>query len=162
MDHTTDYYSLLGIKRSANPTEIKQAYRKMVFRYHPDRNPEDDQAAEMFKQVLEAYETLSDGERRAAYDEANQPAEEPRQEDQDRKEQFGNHASNGFRFTHEFKNKVEPEPKCPQCSVTGVDQIVSRKGGGGSGRGKQFIVSPFNVIFCSRCGHVYGVTVTSS
>ena len=61
--HTTDYYSLLGIKRSANPTEIKQAYRKMVFRYHPDRNPEDDQAAEMFKQVLEAYETLSDGER---------------------------------------------------------------------------------------------------
>ena len=162
MDHTTDYYSLLGIKRSANPTEIKQAYRKMVFRYHPDRNPEDDQAAEMFKQVLEAYETLSDGERRAAYDEANQPAEEPRQEDQDRKEQFGNHASNGFRFTHEFKNKVEPEPKCPQCSVTGVDQIVSRKGGGGSGRGKQFIVSPFNVIFCNQCGHVYGVTGASS
>jgi hypothetical protein len=45
--------------------------------------------------------------------------------------------------------------------VTGSDYIVSRKGGTGAARGKQFILAPFNIIFCSECGHVYGVTPTS-
>ena len=162
MENTIDYYSLLGIQRHANPSEIKQAYRKMVFRYHPDRNPDDDQAAEMFKQVLAAYETLSDSEKRANYDDVTRPAEEAPKRDQDHKGQFGENLNHAFRSTHEFKAKVEPEPKCPQCSVAGVDHIVSRKGGSGSSRGKQFILSPFNVIFCNQCGHVYGVTGASS
>ena len=162
MENTTDYYSLLGIKRHANPGEIKQAYRKMVFRYHPDRNPDDEQAAEKFKQVLEAYETLSDTEKRATYDDATRRVEDAPKEDQDHKEQFGENVNHGFRFTHEFKTRIEPEPRCPQCSAAGVDHIVSRKGGSGSSRGKQFILSPFNVIFCKQCGHVYGVTGASS
>jgi curved DNA-binding protein CbpA len=162
LENTTDYYSLLGIERSAGASEIKQAYRRMVFRYHPDRNPDDDQAADMFKQILEAYETLSDSEKRSTYDEVTRPAEEPEKEDADQKEQFGDNINQGFRFTHEFKNKVEPEPKCPKCSAAGVDHIVSRKGGSASSRGKQFVLAPFNVIFCNQCGHVYGVTANFS
>ena len=83
-------------------------------------------------------------------------------EEENQGEQFGDNVNQGFRFSHEFKSKVVPEPKCPHCSVVGVDHIVSRKGGTGSSRGKQFILSPFNIIFCRQCGHVYGVAGTSS
>ena len=133
----------------------------MVFRYHPDRNPADELAAEKFKQVLEAYETLSDSDKKGIYDEATRPLEEETEEE-NQGEQFGDNVNQGFRFSHEFKSKVVPEPKCPHCSVVGVDHIVSRKGGTGSSRGKQFILSPFNIIFCRQCGHVYGVAGTSS
>ena len=162
LDTLIDYYSLLGIQRNANSNEIKRAYRKMVFRYHPDRNPDDDQAAEKFKQILDAYETLSDVGKKAVYDEVTRPLEEETEEEPDQPNQFGGNVNQGFQFSHEFKAKIEPEPKCPRCSVVGVDHIVSRKGGSGSTRGKQFILSPFSVIFCSECGHVYGVTGTSS
>ena len=55
LENIVDFYSLLGLKRSASEVEIKQAYRKMAFRYHPDRNPGDKQAAEKFTEVLQAY-----------------------------------------------------------------------------------------------------------
>ena len=162
MDTTIDYYSLLGIQRNADSNEIKRAYRKMVFRYHPDRNPDDDEAAQKFKQILEAYEILSDVGKKTAYDEVTRPFDEETEEEQDQQNQFGGNVNQGFQFSHEFKGKIEPEPKCPRCSVVGVDHIVSRKGGSGSSRGKQFILAPFNIIFCNQCGHVYGVTGTSS
>jgi len=162
LDATFDYYSLLGIKRSASQEEIKRAYRKAEFRYHPDRNPGDGEAAGKFKQVLDAYEVLSDATRRANYDQATGPAdakgaaqEEPAKEEPSQADFDPN---NGFRFTRDFKSKAEPEPKCPSCSVVGTDQIISRKAGSSSSRGKQFILSPVNIIFCSACGHVYGVT----
>lgn len=162
MDTNVDYYSLLGVKRNASPDEIKRAYRKLVFRYHPDRNPGSGEAADKFKQILDAYTTLSDASKRSVYDAVTHPAgaeEEP--EDEPPKEsgrQFGDDFGNAFRFSQEFKTKVEPEPKCPSCSATGTEHIVSRKGGGGSARGKQFVLAPFNVIFCNACGYVYGVT----
>ena len=166
MDTSSDYYSLLGLKRSASAEEVKRAYRKAVFRYHPDRNPGDNEAAGKFKQVLDAYAVLSDNKKRANYDQMTQPAEA---EDEAEKEQFereepkfGDGLGQGFNFTQDFKAKVEPEPKCPSCSVVGIDHIVSRKAGAGSARGKQFILAPFNIIFCNACGHVYGVTPTSS
>jgi hypothetical protein len=53
------------------------------------------------------------------------------------------------------------EPQCPKCAVTGTDYIVSKKGGTSGARGKQFILAPFHIIFCSECGHVYGVTGAS-
>lgn len=153
-----DYYSLLGISRNASPAEIKQAYRKMVFRYHPDRNPGDRDAAEKFKQVLEAYGVLSDSAKRADYDQATRPEGEGPRERESREETFGASPGDGFRFSYEFKQKVEPQPKCPQCAAVGIEYVVSRKGGSGGTRGKQFVLSPFNIIFCSECGHVYGVT----
>jgi len=62
-----DYYEVLGISRDATEEEIKKAFRKLAFEYHPDRN-RDDGAAEKFKEVNEAYEILSDANKRAAYD----------------------------------------------------------------------------------------------
>jgi curved DNA-binding protein CbpA len=162
LDTSVDYYSLLGVKRNASSDEIKRAYRKLVFRYHPDRNPGNGEAADKFKQVLDAYTTLSDASKRSVYDAVTHPAgaeEEPEEEQPKEKgRQFGDDFGNAFRSSQEFKTKVEPEPKCPSCSATGTDHIVSRKGGGGSSRGKQFVLAPFNVIFCSACGYVYGVT----
>ncbi|MCC7519160.1 MAG: molecular chaperone DnaJ [Verrucomicrobiae bacterium] len=63
-----DYYEVLGVSRSANDEEIKKAYRKMALKYHPDRNQGDKAAEEKFKEVSEAYEALSDREKREAYD----------------------------------------------------------------------------------------------
>jgi molecular chaperone DnaJ len=63
-----DYYEVLGIERSANEEEIKKAYRKQALKFHPDKNPGDKAAEEKFKEVGEAYEALSDPQKRAAFD----------------------------------------------------------------------------------------------
>ena len=63
-----DYYEILGIGNSASTEEIKKAYRSMAFKYHPDRNPNDPDAEHKFKEAAEAYEVLSDSEKRTVYD----------------------------------------------------------------------------------------------
>ena len=65
-----DYYEILGVNRDADGDTIKKAYRKLAMKHHPDRNPEDKNkgAEEKFKEAKEAYEVLSDAEKRAAYD----------------------------------------------------------------------------------------------
>jgi len=63
-----DYYTTLNVPRGAKDEEIKKAYRRLAMKFHPDRNPEDGQAEQRFKEIKEAYEVLSDPEKRAQYD----------------------------------------------------------------------------------------------
>jgi molecular chaperone DnaJ len=63
-----DYYEFLGVNKSSSPDEIKKAYRKLALQYHPDRNPNNKEAEEKFKQISEAYEILSNPEKKAKYD----------------------------------------------------------------------------------------------
>ena len=63
-----DYYEVLGVNRDASDEEIKKSYRKLAMKHHPDRNPDNPKAEDHFKEAKEAYETLSDAQKRAAYD----------------------------------------------------------------------------------------------
>ncbi|PPD57164.1 MAG: molecular chaperone DnaJ [Methylotenera sp.] len=63
-----DYYEVLGVNKDASEEEIKKSYRKLAMKYHPDRNPDNPKAEEQFKEAKEAYEMLSDDQKRAAYD----------------------------------------------------------------------------------------------
>lgn len=68
MAEKRDYYEVLGVKKDATADEIKKAYRKLAVKYHPDRNPDDKEAEEKFKEAAEAYDVLSDADKRAKYD----------------------------------------------------------------------------------------------
>ena len=63
-----DYYEVLGIGKQADEKEIKKAYRKLAKKYHPDMNPDDKAAEQKFKEVTEAYNVLSDPEKKKLYD----------------------------------------------------------------------------------------------
>ena len=68
MSEKRDYYEVLGVSKTATADEIKKAYRKKAIQYHPDRNPGDKEAEEKFKEAAEAYDVLSNPEKRSRYD----------------------------------------------------------------------------------------------
>ena len=65
---TTDYYELLEVSQTSTADEIKRSYRRLALEFHPDKNPDNPEAEEKFKELARAYETLSDPDRRARYD----------------------------------------------------------------------------------------------
>ena len=73
-----DYYEVLGVSRDASPEEVKKAFRKLAPKFHPDTNPGDKAAEERFKELGEAYEAISDPQKRAAYDQYGHAAFDPR------------------------------------------------------------------------------------
>jgi len=72
-----DYYEVLGVNRDASEEEIKKAYRKLAMKWHPDRNPDNPKAEENFKEAKEAYEILTDGQKRSAYDQFGHAGVDP-------------------------------------------------------------------------------------
>lgn len=72
-----DFYEVLGVERSADDKEIKKAYRRLAMKYHPDRNPDNAEAEEKFKEATEAYEILSDAQKKAAYDQYGHAGVDP-------------------------------------------------------------------------------------
>ena len=72
-----DYYEVLGLNRDAGGDDVKKAYRRLAMKYHPDRNPNDANAEEKFKEASEAYEVLSDREKRSAYDQFGHAGVDP-------------------------------------------------------------------------------------
>ena len=105
-----DYYELLGVPRTASADEIKKAYRKQAMKYHPDKNAGDEAAAEMFKEVSEAYEILSDSSKRQRYDQYGHDGV---------KSAFG---PGGFDFGRDFTHSADLQ-----------DILSSLFGGGGFG-----------------------------
>ena len=84
-----DYYAVLGVKKDATEKEIRQAFRRLARQYHPDVNPNNKEAEEHFKEINEAYEVLSDPEKRKRYDEMGADWERYQQYQQARPQRAG-------------------------------------------------------------------------
>lgn len=96
-----DYYETLGIPKTATSEEIKKAYRNLAFKYHPDRNPNDKDAEEKFKQVSEAYNVLIDEKKRSDYDRYGSS------QDYETASSYGNQASGNYYNWNEYYNSED-------------------------------------------------------
>ena len=76
-ENKRDFYEVLGVEKTASADEIKKAYRKAAMKYHPDRNPGDKEAEAKFKEAGEAYEVLSDDDKRSRYDQFGHAGVDP-------------------------------------------------------------------------------------
>ena len=113
-----DYYEILGVTKNSTAEEIKKAYRKVAMQHHPDRNPGDKAAEENFKEAAEAYEILSDQDKRAQYD------------------RFGHSAFSGGRGNHSGHGMNMDDIFSQFGDIFGEDMFGNFFGGGRSGRSK--------------------------
>ncbi|PKO89176.1 MAG: molecular chaperone DnaJ [Betaproteobacteria bacterium HGW-Betaproteobacteria-12] len=114
-----DFYEILGVNRDASEDEIKKAYRKLAMKHHPDRNPDNPAAEEKFKEAKEAYEILSDGQKRSAYDQFGHAGVDPQGG------MGGGFSGGGGGFADAFGGIF--------------DEIFGGRGGGGGGGGRSNI-----------------------
>jgi molecular chaperone DnaJ len=115
-----DYYEMLGIQRDVSADQMKKAYRKLAMKYHPDKNPGDDAAEARFKEISEAYEVLSDPDKRQKYDQYGHDG---------LKSAFG---PNGFDFSRDFTHSGDLQDILG--SIFGGGGLGDMFGGGGSRR----------------------------
>lgn len=142
MNTAMDHYDVLGVKKDASQEEIKKAYRELALKWHPDKNPDNPEAEQKFKEVGQAYEVLSDDQKRAAYDRGPSSDfvgfgfDELRRK---MEEQFGFAASSSDRRqgrniaallhvrledllkSHKATVKLRRPVKCPRCDSSGVE-----------------------------------------
>lgn len=105
-----DYYAILEVKKEATADDIKKSYRKLAMQYHPDRNPNDKAAEDKFKDIAEAYETLSDVEKRKNYD-------NPQQEQQFRSYNWNFNFGGANQFTGSEQRQYRHEEYSPQLDI---------------------------------------------
>ncbi len=116
-----DYYEVLGVDREASDDEIKRAYRKLAVKYHPDKNPDNSEAEEKFKEVTEAYEVLRDPEKRRLYDQYGHAGISGE----------GGFGGGGFGMGHEFDLSDALRAFMRDFGGFGFDDVFSSGGGGG-------------------------------
>lgn len=156
---TIDYYESLGISRDATAKQIKEAYRTLAFRFHPDRSGNDPEGAEKMKQINEAYAVLSNLEKRRQYD--------------DYRQQYGADARQQFRQTYSDKDIFKDsdvwsvfEDMAKQFGIRGFEEVFRPFYGPGFqhfhcqrpeffAKGF-FFVGPFGAWRCRRTGHLSG------
>lgn len=164
-----DYYTVLGVSKGASSEEIKKAHRKLAKQFHPDKNPDNKEAEERFKEVSEAYEYLSNPEKKAHYDQfGHERARQPQ-------------AEHGFHFTQPIRvgetmsilikltleeiysgvkktYKYKRNTKCDECKGHGGSDSQNCSVCGGNGIVIRLINSPFGqlsqAISCSACGGI--------
>ena len=117
-----DYYEVLGVERSANADAIKKSYRKLAMKYHPDQNQGDEAAAEKFKEISEAYEVLSDDQKRQTYDQYGHDGMQSA---------FG---PGGFDFNRDFTHGADLQDILGSLFGGGGSIFDDLFGGGGGGR----------------------------
>jgi curved DNA-binding protein len=120
-----DYYKILGINKSASPKEVKDAYRKLARKYHPDLNPNDQNAKANFQQINEANEVLSDPEKRKKYDQYGKDWEHADEFEKQKQQQSQSYGAQGASFSGGSS----------QSDFS--DFFESMFGGGAGGRGRQ-------------------------
>ena len=121
-----DYYKILEVPENADISEIKKKYRKMSMKYHPDRNTGDEKAVKKFREITEAYEVLSNGEKRKEYDYKRENENNHTKKKND-KENFKNkYSENNFSFGKEFF-KSAAEMKGMFENSFGLDKMIKNK-----------------------------------
>lgn len=107
-----DFYEVLGVPRTATADEIKKAYRKLAFKYHPDKNPGDKAAEEMFKKITAAYDVLGDENKRRQYDNGSfNPFQEYEQQRSQYSQEYANPFGEGQDFWSWFTNTYNADTR---------------------------------------------------